>query len=243
MSFRVGQNSQCIVLAWVLAEARVSLKCFQSEWKGQVWLFYDEQRWSIYLCWLKFPVLPFHPSTKLEAERSFQRIWRWWLQEPVTTQLCAFFQASSWRKECRGISTTLYSLADPWRQSDHWFWTFKKLNLCWEILPSSLLLIFTDAISLQEQFLKCLFPWVFWMQLWLLFYLGVWWVHLSSSPKLLIIGKCWDSGLSSNFCMWIHAVPAESCSELDNTNLRKQIHSSHSLEGFIRGIPSCVLEM
>lgn len=122
-------------------------------------------------------------------------------------------------------------------------WTFKKLNLCWEILPTSLLLIFTDAISLQQQFLKCLFLWVFWMQLWLLFYLGVWWVHLSSSPKLLIIGRCWDSGLSSNFCMWIRAVPAESCSELADTNLRKQLHSSHSLEGFIRGIPCCVQEM
>lgn len=82
-----------------------------------------------------------------------------------------------------------------------------------------------------------------WMQLWLLFCLGVCWVHLSSSPKPLIIGSCWDSGLSRNFSMGIPAVPAESWSELDNSNLRKQLHSSHSLEGFIREIPSCVLEM
>lgn len=106
-------------------------------------------------------------------------------------------------------------------------WMFKKLKLCWELLPSSLLSVFTE-----------LFPWVCWMQLWLLFCLGVWWVYLSSSPKLFIIGSCWDWGLGSNSCMWTCAVPAESCSELGNINLRKQLHSSHSLEGFIREIPS-----
>lgn len=216
---RTGQSSQCIRLAWVLTEARVSLQCFQSEWKGQVWLFYNEQRWSIYLCWLKFPLLSFHLSARFAAEKSFQRIQKWWLQEPIATQLCAFFQASYWRKEQLEQICILWLIPGGSQITDS-IWMF-KLNLCWDLLPSSLLLVFNEG---------CV-PLMCWMQFWLLFYLGVWWARLSSCPKLLIIGSCWDLGLNRNFCMWMHAVPAESCSEMDNTNLRKQLHSNHSWEG------------
>lgn len=153
---RTGQSSQCIRLAWVLTEARVSLQCFQSEWKGQVWLFYNEQRWSIYLCWLKFPLLSFHLSARFEAEKSFQRIQKWWLQEPIATQLCAFFQASYWRKEQLAQICILWLIPGGSQITDS-IWMF-KLNLCWDLLPSSLLLVFNEVLDaiLASLLLGCL---------------------------------------------------------------------------------------
>lgn len=145
MPFRIGKNSQCAILAWALTEARVSLKCFPSEWKGQVWLFYSKKRWSIYLCWLKFPILPFHPSTKFEAERSFQRIRKCWLQEPVTTQLCAFSRPVTEERSAEQLAQIcILWLIPGGSQITDSIWMLKKLNFCWELLTSSLLLVFTE---------------------------------------------------------------------------------------------------